>query len=235
MAISPSSLDLWLAQVLAGFLTRHPLFDLCVESGIRHHVLGGFFYGLALYLVWIEATRSNDKQARLRILTILVGSTLAIGLTIVAGELVAWPPPARHPDLHHLFRNIVHPNPNDNCFPSQSTTLYACVALGLFSLRRWWGLGLGIGVVPLVSLPRMYVGGHYLTDVLAGLALAAIGYTAARVVLERSVLAKAEALFARSGTLRTLAELFIFVWIYQVTVGFREVVWVKRAIETILG
>jgi hypothetical protein len=81
----------------------------------------------------------------------------------------------------------------------------------------------------------MYVGGHYLSDVLASLALAAIGYAVARGRLEKSVLSKAEAVFTRGGIIRTTAELLVFVWIYQVMVGFREVVWVKRAVETLLG
>jgi membrane-associated phospholipid phosphatase len=235
MGISPTILDLWLADAMAGLLGRYPLFDLIIQSGIRHQVFGGFIYGAALYLAWIEATRSNDGRARLRLLTILVGSTLAVGLTVLASQLVSWPPPIRHPDLAHLYPTSIEPNPNHNCFPSQSTALYMSVAFGLYSLRRAWGIILGIAVLLLVSLPRMYVGGHYLSDVLASIALAAVGYTVALGLLEKPLLSKVEAVFTRAGTLRTLAEMVIFVWIYQVTVGFREGVWVTRAVELFVG
>jgi undecaprenyl-diphosphatase len=232
--ISPTSLDFWVAKELAGFLRHSPRFDEVIQSGIRHNIFGGFWYGAALFLTWCEAARTDNREVRLRLLTVLVGSTLAAALTIPAAWLVSWPPPIRHPELQQLFPGYIDANPNHNCFPSQSVALYASIALGMFSLNRLVGGVLGVATIFLVALPRMYVGGHYLSDVGAGLIIALIGYAVARRFLEPTLASAVEPLFKRAGLARIIAEFLIFVWILQVTVEFREVSWAKRALEVLL-
>ena len=233
--ISPTSLDFWVAKELAGFLRHFPRFGEAVQSGIRHNILGGFWYGAALFLAWCEAARKDNREVRLRLLTILMGSTLAAALTLPAGWLVSWPPPIHHPELHQLFPEYIVPNPNHNCFPSQSVALYASVAVGMFSLNRLVGGLLGVATIFLVALPRMCVGGHYLSDIGAGLIIALIGYAVARRFLESTLSSAVEPLFKRAGLAKIIAEFFIFVWILQVAVEFSEVSWMKRAVEILLG
>jgi undecaprenyl-diphosphatase len=232
--ISPTSLDFWVAKELAGFLKHFPRFDEAVQSGMRHNILGGFWYGAALFLTWCEAARTDNREVRLRLLTILVGSTLAAALTLPAGWLVSWPPPIRHPELQQLFPGYIDPNPNHNCFPSQSVALYASIAVGMFSLNRLVGGVLGVATIVLVALPRMYVGGHYLTDVGAGVIIALTGYAVARRFLEPTLASTVEPIFKRAGLAVVIAEFVVFVWILQVTVEFSEVLWVKRALEILL-
>lgn len=231
---SPFQVDLWVARELAGCLNRFPLFDTAVQSAMRHNILGGFWYGAALFLTWCAAARTNNREVRLRLLTILAGSTLAAALTFPASWLVSWPPPIHHPELQQLFPGYIDANPNHNCFPSQSVALYASIALGMFSLNRLLGGVLGVATILLVALPRMYVGGHYLSDVGAGLIIALTGYAVARRFLERTLVSAVEPVFARPGAARVIAELFIFVWILQVTVEFSEVSWMKRGLEILL-
>jgi len=233
--ISPTSLDFWVAKELAGFLKYSPRFGEAVQSGIRHNILGGFWYGAALFLAWCEAARTNNREVRLRLLTILVGSTLAAALTLPAGWLVSWPPPIHHPELQQLFPGYIVPNPNHNCFPSQSVALYASIAVGMFSLNRLAGGVLGVATILLVALPRMYVGGHYLSDIGAGLIIALIGYAVARRFLESTLASVVEPIFARTGIARVIGEFVIFVWILQVAVEFSEVSWMKRTLEILLG
>jgi len=89
-----------------------------------------------------------------------------------------------------------------------------------------WG-----AVAVFVALPRMYVGGHYFADVVVGVALAWIGFLGARYCLESRVISGMDAFFQGSSTLRSARDLLVFVWILQVAVEFREVVWIKRALE----
>jgi undecaprenyl-diphosphatase len=232
--ISPTNLDFWVAKELAGFLKHSPQFDEAVQSGMRHNILGGFWYGAALFVTWCEAARTDNRKVRLRVLTIMVGSTLAAALTVPAAWLVSWPPPIHHPELQHLFPGYIIPNPNRNCFPSQSVALYASIAVGMFSLRHLVGGVLGVATILLVALPRMYVGGHYLSDVGAGLIIALTGYAVARRFLEPTLASVVEPIFTRTGAARVIAEFFIFVWILQVTVEFSEVSWMKRGLEILL-
>ncbi len=184
MHLIPSRFDVWVAVQLAQCLARHPLFDLVVASGIRHNVLGGIAYATALFILWVHSNRPGQEWLRRRMLTILLGSLSAIVLTLVAGGLIAWQPPAHYPSLALLFLQYVGDNPNINSFPSQSTALYAAVAAGVYSLDRIMGWLLWVGLVLLVSLPRMYVGGHWVSDIIAGLVLGMVGYAVAHYLFE---------------------------------------------------
>jgi membrane-associated phospholipid phosphatase len=80
----------------------------------------------------------------------------------------------------------------------------------------------------------MYVGGHFATDILAGLFLALASYATARYLLERRVLSKVGPFLDERPRLQTLTEALVFFWILQVTVEFRDVVWLQRVLESFL-
>jgi membrane-associated phospholipid phosphatase len=235
MELSPSQLDIWLAAILGGLLKRYPVMDLGVQSAIRHNVLGGFWFAAALFAFWMIAARNSQQKVRIRILTILVGTTLTILLTIAAGAVVSWPPPIRYPGLARLFPSYLESYPNTNCFPSQSTALYATVAMGIYSLHRLTGTILWAAVAIVVAFPRMYVGGHYLTDVIVGVVLAFFGYAGARYLFEKRLVPMLDAFFESRPSLRTLRDLIVFVWFLQVAVEFRDAVWVTRILDALKG
>ena len=227
MLLEPTNFDLRSTTYLAKLLGRYPLFDLAIESAIRHHVLGGFCFAACLFILWGQAARPGGQELRRRILTIIFGSLMAIALTFLAGDFVSWLPPSRHPGLAHLYPDYLTPSININSFPSQSTALYTAVAVGVFSFQRAMGSALLAGVLVLVSLPRLYLGGHYPTDVLGGLILGFIGYFGARIFLERALASRLERLFEKENWLRILGDIFVFLWILQVAVDFREAVWIR--------
>jgi len=231
MAWLPTRVDLWLAGELAGLLRHHPQFGLAVQDAIQHNILGGFWYGAALFICWTQAVRKRQGEERLRMLTILIGSALAILLTIGAGAIVSWPPPARYPGLANLFPDYLETSTSLNSFPSQSTVLYSVVAAGVYSLHKASGWLLWFLVPVSVALPRMCVGGHFLSDIVAGLLLAVIGYGSARWLIEARLTAKIEPFLEERPRLRTLTDFLLFIWILQVTLEFRDVVWLKSMIE----
>lgn len=234
MFIGPTQFDIRFAGELAKLLGRYPLFDLAIESAVRHHVLGGFCFAAYMFVLWTQSVKPGGERLRRRILTIILGSFLAIALTFPAGSVVSWPPPSRHPGLAHLYPEYLTPNINTNSFPSQSTALYAAVAVGVFSLRRVVGSALLVGVLVLVSLPRLYLGGHYPTDVFTGLLFGFLGYFGARVSLEQSLAARLERVFESESWVRVLGDVSVFVWILQVAVDFRGVVWIKNSFQYFL-
>jgi hypothetical protein len=159
MPISATEFDLGLAGRLAAFAAAHWQFSLAIESGIRRTVFGGLWFGAALFVVWVQAGRTSQGEPRLRVLSILVGTVLAILLTLAAGVLISWPPPIRLPALQELYPSAMQTNPKTNCFPSQSTAAYGAIAAGIYSLHKASGWLLWVSVIACVALPRMYVGG----------------------------------------------------------------------------
>jgi membrane-associated phospholipid phosphatase len=230
----PTQLDLWVAKELAEFVAAHPQLSLAVDSGIRHTVFGGLWFGVALFIFWCHALQAGHREVRIRILTILAGSILAVLLTLAAGSLISWPPPIKYPEFTNFYPTEMRSNLNTNCFPSQSTAVYACIAAGIYSLQKTWGWILWALVAICVAIPRMVVGGHYLSDVLAGSALALISYGAVRYLLEETLISGIEMYFDGRPSLRVLREFVVFIWIFQVTVEFREVVWAKVVMQFFL-
>jgi membrane-associated phospholipid phosphatase len=210
---------------------RYPLFDLGVESATRHNVLGGIWFAACVFIFWMQGARPGGQRVRHRTLTILFGSLLAIVLSFLLGQLASWLPPSRNPRLAHFYPPYLMENINSNSFPSQSTAVYAAVAAGIFSLNKIVGLILWVGVGLIVALPRLYLGGHYPSDVLVGSVLGLLGYFCARTFLEPSLSPYLERLFGQSSWLRVAGEFVVFVWILQTGVEFREVVWIKNILQ----
>lgn len=229
--IDPTKLDIAFSVALARLLTRHPLFDRAVDSAIHHNILGGFWFAASVFMLWIEGARPGGQKIRQRILTILLGSLLAVAFCLIAERLLSWLPPSRYPGLDSYYPAYLTQNVNENSFPSDSTALYSSVAAGILSLNRALGAALLVGVVGLVSLPRLYVGGHYLTDVVAGFLIGPIAYLLARLVFEPSLGPYLERLFERPSWLRVLVELVVFTWISQLAVEFHEAVWIKTSLH----
>ena len=232
--IAPTLLDLWLARELASLLRYRVEFNVGVQRAISSHVLGGLWFGLTLFLYWVWSARERRHDVQVRILTVLLGSTLAILLTLVAAWLVSWPPPVHYPGLDHLYIGLLEPNPNTNSFPSQSMALYGSIAAGIYSLHRLIGWGLWALVVLFIALPRMFVGGHFITDVVVGFILALVGYMVARYLLETRLISQLESNLDRTSRLRLFRDTLVFFWMIQVTVEFQAVVWLRNLVESLI-
>ncbi len=76
-----------------------------------------------------------------------------------------------NPTFQGLYTRYLWNTGTADCFPSHSTLIYFTVAAGFWPLSRWVSLILSAAVQGMISLPRVYVGGHYPIDVLASLLL----------------------------------------------------------------
>jgi undecaprenyl-diphosphatase len=234
MYLFPTPFDIWFTGLLARHLGQSRFFDLSIQGAIAHNLLGGLWYAAPLFIFWVWGAAPGGEATRRRVLTTLLGSLIAIVLMMVAESLIILPPPSRIPELSGLFPSYIRPNPDPSSFPSQSATLYAAVAAGVFSLHKITGWLLWVGVFLIVGIPRIYVGGHYPSDVVAGALLGLAGYALARFLLEQRVVARSETLFNGKGWLRVGGELFVFAWILQVSDEFRGVVWARGALHLLL-
>ncbi len=228
--IEPLQFDLHAAAELARFLGRSPLLDHCVQSAIHHHLLGGIPFAGAVFYFWVQAEHENRPERLGRLITILLGSLAAIALALWAGEVISWLPPQHQPGLARLYPKYLIWDDNTNSFPSDSTAVYTAISVGLISLNRRAGAMLLAAVLLLVSLPRMYVGGHYPTDVLAGLLIGLAGYAIARVAFDPKISGQIVSAGSRPGWRRVVLEACVFLWIVEVAVNFQEGLWIVHAL-----
>jgi undecaprenyl-diphosphatase len=133
---------------------------------------GGVFLALLAW-IWCQPAPGQERRRSLVVAT-LVGSFSALA---VARMLAVVLPFRLRPMLayHTADAPPIAPEWNDwSSFPSDHATWFVALASGLWlASHRIGGLALAYAVV-VICLPRLYIGYHYFSDVIAGAALGAV-------------------------------------------------------------
>jgi undecaprenyl-diphosphatase len=168
----------------------------------------GIIAALAVLILWGWASsrrRSPDGEAAAVSLAGLVWAPLAAGVALLVNipvrELVERP----RPFVDHKGLDVLVSGKNDFSFVSDHATLTMALAVGLFMVHRRLGLA-GIALAVLEGFCRVYMGVHYPTDVLGGLALG----TAVTLLLAPAALAALTPVARRAADSRLLGRL---VWV----------------------
>lgn len=213
---------------MAGLLGRHPFIDLEIQAGVVYNILGGYCFAAAVFVCWVFGARPGEEKYQRRLLTTLVGCVFATLLTFLVGAVIGWPPPNQNPFLAHLYPDYILRNSNASSFPSQSTAVCAAIAAGIYSLYKRAGAWLWFAVVALVSLPRIYLGGHYPSDVLAGLACGEAGYLLARSAEKWQTHVWPT---LQKSWPRLAVTILVFMWVHEIATDFRGVKWFRQTLS----
>jgi membrane-associated phospholipid phosphatase len=187
----------------ARFLAENPLVSSFIIAAIFYHY-------------W-QIGDERTLWRRRHLIGIIVACVIAVSVTGIIRPWLHWPSPSRAEGFRDLFPAYLWGTGNENSFPSHSTLVYILVAFGFWPLSRTISILSAVFVLVCVSLPRIYVGGHYPIDVLATLPLAVA------VLLPVSLWA------ADSELANTLVRLFsaggwagfiLFGWFFELAEGF---------------
>lgn len=154
-------------------------FDALVEYISNAEIFKGGVLMALLWWVWFRGGKQqrSDREAVL--------ATLAAGVTaLFAARTLALTLPFR-------LRPVLALDPTRqgetgffrewSSFPSDHATLFFALATGLLTISRRMGVGALFYVATIICLPRIYLGHHYPTDLIAGGCLGAtFGYAANR-------------------------------------------------------
>ncbi|MEV6955667.1 phosphatase PAP2 family protein [Streptomyces sp. NPDC051183] len=175
---------------MAGLTTGGPNLDVSLLyeiNGLSRHapsavdravgVIGeyGFLAALVLLVLWCwRGARRQDEATAVESFAALVwaplGAAAALLVNIPLREFVGRPRPFRqHAGIEVLEPGLVFSR-SEFSFVSDHATLAMALGVGLFIANRRLGY-LGIGLAVLEGLCRVYMGVHYPTDVIGGLAL----------------------------------------------------------------
>jgi undecaprenyl-diphosphatase len=176
-----------------------------------------WIFAVGFYLAWV---RSDDKKMvrRVWLMKTVLGFAIAVLITLMIRPLVSWPAPALNPAFIDLFPTYLWGQGARNCFPSHSTLAYFMVSLGFWPIVRKLAAGLVLWTFIFVSLPRVYLGGHYPIDIFASITLGGLVFA---VIWQWSVPSAIRDWLVDGGAPRKIRNLLLLVWVIELGEGFR--------------
>jgi undecaprenyl-diphosphatase len=173
--------DLAIMTFLTGFAGKSRMFDHFVNAVSRFDLFKGIALMCLFWFAWgvvkpNETLRDRDERHE-RLVSILIGSLL-IGVLSRCLQLIL------HIHQRPMLANLHLPFPKFdagisslntwNSFPSDHSMLFFALSTGLWTINRRLGIIAAIWSLIVIDLPRVYLGIHYPSDVVAGAVLGTI-------------------------------------------------------------
>jgi membrane-associated phospholipid phosphatase len=213
------------------FRTLQALFSL-IPHRARRDSVAQFLVMNALASTWIYAAvfcvywHIQDECTawrRIRLAENVVAFCLAMIATLIIRPWVAWPAPNMVARFQSLYPDYLWNQGNQNCFPSHSTLVYLTVSAGFWPFRRSLSVVLMGLTLATISLPRVYIGGHYPIDVLAAIGIAGVSLWIAHRLCGRQ---NVQALLRKIVSKGVILEFLLFLWLFELADGFRSGFWI---------
>ena len=169
-------LDESVSILVNSFAHRSEAVDRIVKFISSNSLVGGALVLAVFYFVWFEEAPDNRQAPRKR--DILLSALLLAIPAVLMARVLAWNLPYRvrpffSPELH--LRQAYGFDPSSllswSSFPSDHAVLFFTLATGVSFANRKAGLLLYLHAVFFVSLPLIFFGIHYPSDILAGAVL----------------------------------------------------------------
>jgi undecaprenyl-diphosphatase len=130
---------------------------------------GGIF--LALYwALWFKPSKRMEEDRRDLASALTCAVLIAVASRLLQIGLPFHQRPLHMPGLGFRIPFEVSPETLNNwgSFPSDHALLFFALCVPLWRRSRWLGLAMGGWTLIVICLPRLYLGYHYPSDVLAG-------------------------------------------------------------------
>lgn len=170
-----NALDSTVTGFLNSFARRSGTFD----SLVLLIVTSPFFKSAPLFAIyWYQWFRSDRKTGERR--EVILVAFLACLVALAVGRLLAIGLPARLRPIDNPALELIRPYGMDiqlhgwSSFPSDHAMFFVSLAVGIFALSRRLGSLALAHVVLLILIPRIYLGLHFATDILAGALIGAV-------------------------------------------------------------
>jgi undecaprenyl-diphosphatase len=160
--------DLSISSFLNRFAQRSFRFDQFVEFLSDYNLLKG---GVILAFIWWLWFQDEDiRRKREALLAAMIASIPALAIAWTLSRLIFRLRPLN--ETQFLFRVPYGESSigwvNQRSFPSDHAVLFFALATGIFFASRRAGWFTFVYVTTVICLPRLYLGAHYMTDILGG-------------------------------------------------------------------
>ena len=162
-----------------GFLGQSATFDMALYALGDNILVQGLVPATALWYLWFRDTQPNrQREIRERILAVLFAAIVLVLLARVLALVLPFRDrPMSDPTLayHTIYPSWGGHLYSWSSFPSDHAVLFFGLACGLLSISRAVGVALLLHAFFVDCLPRIYLGYHYPTDILAGALMGSMG------------------------------------------------------------
>jgi membrane-associated phospholipid phosphatase len=176
-----NALNLTVIAWLGQFTTVSAHFNQILHYMAGSNLIKGYPMMAAMWFFWCR-----DSDPKLNTRRIIVGTLAACMVAVLVARVVNTIGPFQPRPIANTaltaFSYVGLPPPQSqalyiwNSFPSDHAAMYLSLAAGLFLISRVFGAYAYLYVLAFICLPRMYLGLHYTTDIIAG-AVLGIGCT----------------------------------------------------------
>ncbi len=162
--------DVGITTFLNQFSQHSRLLDTAVSFLAANHLFKGGVLAVIIWWAWFK-TDEQKPAHRQHILATLCSCVVAMAVArVLALTLPFRLRPLHQESLHLLLPYGMEPATLDgwSSFPSDHATLFFALAAGLCLVNRKVGILALLYTAVFIALPRVYLGLHYPTDIIAG-------------------------------------------------------------------